>query len=293
MGVAGAALATAASELAAGACYIGLLLQRRLIALPQLFTPPKLASLIPLLQGGLAMLLRQAALNVAFISATRLAQRMDASGVSAAAYAITNQMYSLGLVVMLAVQATAATLIPAALAGGGAGASGGGGGGSSSSRADGSGGTAATSASSGTSTAAADESSSGGGQSGVGRNSGGQNGGVQSGGGANLVAARAVADRMIAWSTLVAASIAGLQVLALPWLTPLFSTLPEVQAAVRTPALVAAAVQSINGAGHRMPSPPHLTRFAISGQSPVGASPVMPAPPSPPTGLMAASYNAS
>ena len=31
---------------------------------------------------------------------------MDSTGVSAAAYAITNQFYSLGLVVMLAMQAT-------------------------------------------------------------------------------------------------------------------------------------------------------------------------------------------
>eukprot|EP00962_Isochrysis_galbana_P028606 scaffold9061_cov124-Isochrysis_galbana.AAC.1 len=36
---------------------------------------------------------------------------MDPTGVSAAAYAITNQMYSLGLVVMLAIQATGATLV--------------------------------------------------------------------------------------------------------------------------------------------------------------------------------------
>ena len=41
---------------------------------------------------------------------------MDSTGVSAAAYAITNQLYSLGLVVMLALQATGATLVPNALA---------------------------------------------------------------------------------------------------------------------------------------------------------------------------------
>ena len=44
---------------------------------------------------------------------------MDSTGVSAAAYAITNQIYSLGLVVMLAIQATGATVVPAALAAGG------------------------------------------------------------------------------------------------------------------------------------------------------------------------------
>merc|ERR1712187_619631 len=61
------------------------------------------------------MLMRQAALNVSFISATRAAQLMDPSGVQGAAYSITNQMYSLGLVVMLAVQATGATIVPASL----------------------------------------------------------------------------------------------------------------------------------------------------------------------------------
>merc|ERR1712086_90994 len=73
------------------------------------------------------MLMRQAALNIAFVSATRMTQAMDSTGVSAAAYAITNQMYSLGLVIMLAMQATGATLVPVALStpekeGGGVGA---------------------------------------------------------------------------------------------------------------------------------------------------------------------------
>jgi len=76
----------------------------------------ELASLLPLIVGGSAMLLRQCALNVAFITATRMTQAMDTTGVSAAAYAITNQVYSLGLVIMLAIQATGATLVPAALA---------------------------------------------------------------------------------------------------------------------------------------------------------------------------------
>ena len=44
---------------------------------------------------------------MAFIAATRMTQAMDSTGVSAAAYAITNQYYSLGLVVMLAMQASA------------------------------------------------------------------------------------------------------------------------------------------------------------------------------------------
>jgi len=36
-------------------------------------------------------------------------------------------------------------------------------------------------------------------------------------------------------------------VVTLPWLAPLFSTLPEVRSAVRAPALMAALVQLTNG----------------------------------------------
>ena len=95
------------------------LLERNLLKLGRLFTPPKLVSLLPLLRGGSAMLLRQAALNVAFVSATWMTQAMDSTGVSAAVYSITNTLYSLGLVITLAMQATGATLVPSALAAGG------------------------------------------------------------------------------------------------------------------------------------------------------------------------------
>lgn len=124
MGVAGAALATAISEIFAGACHLALLVRRGLLRPVQLLQPPRLDAIVPLIAGGAAMLMRQCALNVAFVAATRMTQAMDTTGVSAAAYAITNQVYSLGLVVMLAIQATGATLVPAALAGGGNGGGG-------------------------------------------------------------------------------------------------------------------------------------------------------------------------
>ena len=196
MGVAGAALATAASETGAGALYLWLLLRKKLVRWRALARPPSVAALLPLVKGGTAMLLRQAALNVAFITATRSAQAMDTSGVAAAAYAITVQQYSLGLVVMLAIQATGATLVPSALSaasGGDANAE---------------------------SAAAAD---------------------------VRVLTARRIGDRLIAWSTLIAAFMAVLQVALLPVVTPLFSTLPEVRSAVRAPALVAAMVQFTNG----------------------------------------------
>ena len=187
LGVAGAAIATAASEVGAGALYGVLLLRRRLLRPNALLRPPELAALLPLLRGGSALLLRQLAINVAFVTATRMTQAMDATGVSAAAYSITNQIYSLGVVVMLAMQGTGATLVPAALA----------------------------------------------------RSKGEDGGGV--------VEARRVADRLIGWSTAIAASMALVQAVAAPWLAPLFSTLPEVRAAVRGPALASALVQLTNG----------------------------------------------
>ena len=65
------------------------------------------------------MLLRQATLNLAFVSAARRAQVMDPSGVSAAAYGIVMQIYSLGVVAHLGIQGTAAALVPSSKAVGG------------------------------------------------------------------------------------------------------------------------------------------------------------------------------
>ena len=69
-----------------------LLIRRKLIQWSKLFKPPSLESLLPLMKGGVAMLLRQMTLNVAFVSAARRAQAMDPSGVTAAAYGITMQV---------------------------------------------------------------------------------------------------------------------------------------------------------------------------------------------------------
>ena len=103
-------------------------------------------------------------------------------------------MYSLGLVAMLAMQSAGATLVPSALASGGA-----------------------ENGDPGEEKVRAERTQ--GGTSMVG--GGGSGGGV--------VAARAVGDRLIGWATLISTVIAGLQVVLLPWLTPLFTTLPEVR----------------------------------------------------------------
>jgi len=119
LGAAGAALATSISEWTGALIYLRLLIRRKLVNWKGLITPPKWEALVPLIQGGLAMLLRQATLNVAFVSAARRAQGMDASGVAGAAYGITMQIYSLGVVAQLGVQGTAAALVPSARAIGG------------------------------------------------------------------------------------------------------------------------------------------------------------------------------
>lgn len=115
--VVGAALATAASETAGGFVYLRLLLRRRLVTWRGMVTPPAWESLWPLLQGGLSVLGRQLALNIGILAAARKAQALDVTaGVAAAAYGIVMQMYSVGIVVHVAMQGTAAALVPSTLA---------------------------------------------------------------------------------------------------------------------------------------------------------------------------------
>jgi len=84
LGASGAAAATSFSELTSSLIYLRLLIRRKLIQWSKLFNAPSMKSLLPLIKGGTAMLLRQLTLNVAFVSAARRAQEMDPSGVSAA-----------------------------------------------------------------------------------------------------------------------------------------------------------------------------------------------------------------
>jgi putative MATE family efflux protein len=116
MGFVGAAVATAASETLGGITYLKLLLRRKLARWSLLLRPPSWKSLAPLLRGGAAMLLRQVAINVGFLLATRRAQVMDPTGVAGAAYGITMQIYSVGIIMLVAMQSTAAALVPASLA---------------------------------------------------------------------------------------------------------------------------------------------------------------------------------
>ena len=115
LGVVGAALATALSEAVSGAVYLKLLVKRKLAKVKLLVKPPSLKSLLPLLQGGASLLGRQMAINVGLVAAARRAQALDPTGVTAAAYGIVMQFYSVGIVVHVAMQGTAAALVPATL----------------------------------------------------------------------------------------------------------------------------------------------------------------------------------
>lgn len=181
LGFVGAASATALSEIASGLVYLRLLFRKKLARWQLILRPPPLQSLLPLLLGGASMLGRQLALNVGLVSMARRAQAMDPTGVAAAAHGITMQLYAIGIVVHVAMQGTAAALVPSALASKGA-----------------------------------DE-------------------------------ARSVADRIFVWGSIVGCLLGLGQLIALPWVVPLFSTLPEVQQAVKLPALLVSALHLVNG----------------------------------------------
>eukprot|EP00548_Thalassiothrix_antarctica_P013991 CAMPEP_0194167278 /NCGR_PEP_ID=MMETSP0154-20130528/2606_1 /TAXON_ID=1049557 /ORGANISM="Thalassiothrix antarctica, Strain L6-D1" /LENGTH=576 /DNA_ID=CAMNT_0038878139 /DNA_START=268 /DNA_END=1995 /DNA_ORIENTATION=+ len=208
MGFVGAAVATAVSELVGGLTYLKLLLRRKLVRWSLLFRPPSLESLLPLLQGGAAMLLRQLAINVGFLVATRRAQLMDPTGVAGAAYGITMQMYSVGIILLVAMQSTAATLVPSTMA--------------------------AVAAKKKKNDNDEQESS--------------NNKETRSYSSDDAMSeARAVGDRLLGWSSLVGLVVGGLNYALLPVLVPVFSTLPEVQKAVYAPSLIASLLHIMNG----------------------------------------------
>ncbi len=181
VGFVGAAIATAFAEGVGGATYLRLLFRRKLIRWSKVLKPPPLSRILPLLQGGAAMLFRQMAINVGFLVATRRAQIMDPTGVAGAAYGITMQIYAVGIIMLVAMQNCAAALVPSSLAKDG------------------------------------------------------------------TDAARRTADRLFTWSSLAGLGLGLTQFLLLPILVPAFSTLPEVQQAVRAPSLIASLIHVVNG----------------------------------------------
>lgn len=112
MGVTGAALATLASEVASAMIFMRMLFKRKMITSSKLFKLPELSRLIPLLKGGAALQLRNFALNLTFLSVTRVTQSIDDTGVAAAAHAMAIQTFQIGGIVLLALSTVAQTIVP-------------------------------------------------------------------------------------------------------------------------------------------------------------------------------------
>lgn len=118
LGVRGAALATGASEVAAALIYAVLLAKRNVVQWTKRHfwaNPPSLSQLAPLLIGGAGVLSRSIAMNAAFLSVTRATQSIDPTGSAAAAHTIAMQTWQLGGVVLFALSAVAAILVPSKL----------------------------------------------------------------------------------------------------------------------------------------------------------------------------------
>jgi Na+-driven multidrug efflux pump len=61
------------------------------------------------------------------------------------------------------------------------------------------------------------------------------------------IAARRMADKLFIWGTIVGIILGIVQMTALPFITPMFTTIPEVRDAIKVPALISAFIQFVNG----------------------------------------------
>ncbi|KAL7574565.1 hypothetical protein ACA910_015915 [Epithemia clementina (nom. ined.)] len=112
MGVKGAAIATLIAEVISAIIYLIVLRKREMISFSKLFRSPAWKKLGNLLKGGSALQLRNVALNVSLIAVQRVAQRIDTTGVAAAAHSMAIQVFRLGGIVLLALSTVAQTVIP-------------------------------------------------------------------------------------------------------------------------------------------------------------------------------------
>jgi len=112
MGVPGAALATLCAEIISAITYLSLLRKRGMVQLSRILRFPSWASLSPLLKGGLALQLRNVALNITFLAVARATQGIDKTGVAAAAHALSIQTFQVGGIVLLALSSVAQIIVP-------------------------------------------------------------------------------------------------------------------------------------------------------------------------------------
>jgi MATE family multidrug resistance protein len=112
LGVSGAALATCMAELTAVVLYIRALTTKGMLSWAKFIKPPSRKQLSPLLLGSLSVLLRSVAVNTALLAVTRTTQTLDTTGTAAAAHSITLQLFQLGSVAALAMNAVSSVIIP-------------------------------------------------------------------------------------------------------------------------------------------------------------------------------------
>jgi Na+-driven multidrug efflux pump len=110
--VLGAPVSTLCSETFAAVSFLRKLTLQKLLSPRKFLQFPSSASIQHLAGNGTVMMIRQLAINVAFISSTRIAQSLDATGVAGAAYGIVNQIYTVGFVLHVALQGAAAAVVP-------------------------------------------------------------------------------------------------------------------------------------------------------------------------------------
>jgi Na+-driven multidrug efflux pump len=112
MGVTGAAIATLAAELISACTYVTLLQRRKMFKWSKVFRVPSWTKLKPLLSGGMALQLRNVALNLTFLAVARVTQSIDQTGVAAAAHAMSIQVFQVGGIVLLGISSVAQTIVP-------------------------------------------------------------------------------------------------------------------------------------------------------------------------------------
>lgn len=115
MGIAGAGLATAISQIVAGVTYCNILLKRRLMRWRRVLRPPPRAMISKLATSVGVMQIRNVAFNICFLFVTKITQVLDTTGTAAAAHAITIQLWLLGGAILLAMGQVAAALVGAEL----------------------------------------------------------------------------------------------------------------------------------------------------------------------------------
>lgn len=116
MGVSGAAAATCVAESISFVLYYRKMLMNQMIDVSKFLKLPSFEEVKPMLLGGLGVQLRAVALNIAFLAVTRTTQALDTTGTSAAAHAITIQLWQLGGVVLLALSTVASIIVPTEVA---------------------------------------------------------------------------------------------------------------------------------------------------------------------------------